>query len=138
MNAKKDFDAELMRKNQEINDLNAAVSSFKILESHLNKKYNELKEENLHLKEEYDKLRKTSLDVESQIIKKLQDEIEESKTLNQLYRSQRYESDEEIKNLTMECDKLKSDLLNIKKELFVFSSYFLISTKKHYLIFLHF
>jgi hypothetical protein len=79
----------------------------------------DLKEENLNLKEECDRLRKISLESENMKIKKLQEEIEELKTMNQLYRSQRLENNEEIENLGRERDKIKRDNLQLGEELFV-------------------
>ena len=49
-------------------------------------------------------------------LKKLDEQIEELKTMNQLYRSQRLESDEEISSLFREKDKIKLDLNQSKKE----------------------
>ena len=113
---KRDFEHELIKRNQELSDLSSEISNFKIKEKHQNKISSDLKEENLHLKIECDKLRKISLDTENTKIKKLQEEIEELKTMNQLYRSQRLESDEEIYSLTREKDKIKVELNQSKKE----------------------
>lgn len=117
INVKKELDVDLSKRNQEIIDLNSEISNLKIKEKHFNKISRDLKEENLHLKEECDKLRKISLDTENTKIKKLQEEIEELKTMNQLYRSQRLESDEEISNYVREKEKLKSEFFQLKKEL---------------------
>lgn len=116
---KKELDLELNKKCQEANDLNTDLSNSKILEKHLNKMLSDLKEENLNLKEECDRLRKISLESENMKIKKLQEEIEELKTMNQLYRSQRLENNEEIENLGRERDKIKRDNLQLGEELFV-------------------
>jgi FtsZ-binding cell division protein ZapB len=96
--------------------LSSDISNFKIKEKHLNKISSDLKEENSLLKVECDKLRKISLDTENTKIKKLQEEIDELKTMNQLYRSQRLESDEEISSLTREKDKIKAEYNQSKKE----------------------
>ena len=117
INVKKELDVDLSKRNQDIIDLNSEISNLKIKEKHFNKISRDLKEENLHLKEECDKLRKISLDTENTKIKKLQEEIEELKTMNQLYRSQRLESDEEISNYVREKEKLKSEFFQLKKEL---------------------
>lgn len=117
LNIKKDLELDLGRKNQDLNDLHTEVSNFRIKEKHLNKICLDLKEENSNLKEECDKLRKISLDAENTKIKKLQEEIDELKTMNQLYRSQRLESDEEINNFIREKEKLRAELIQLKKEL---------------------
>jgi chromosome segregation ATPase len=114
---KKELDAELTRRSQELNELNSESSNLRIKEKHLNKINGELKEENFKLKNECDKLRKISLDTENTKIKKLQEEIDELKTINQLYRSQRLESDEEISNHVKEKEKYKYELAQHKKEL---------------------
>jgi hypothetical protein len=116
LSLKRDFEHELIKRNQELSDLSAEISNFKIKEKHLNKISHDLKEENSHLKEECDKLRKITLDTENTKIKKLQEEIEELKTMNQLYRSQRLESDEEISSLFREKDKVKLEFNQSKKE----------------------
>lgn len=82
----------------------------------MNKIWCDLKEENIKLKEECDKLRKISLESENNKIKKLQEEIEELKTLNQLYRSQRLESDEELAALAREKEKIKLEMNHFRKE----------------------
>ena len=117
---KKELDADLSRRTQEIkelhNEIANMISNQKIKEKHFNKNSLDLKEENLHLKEECDKLRKVALDTENTKIKKLQEEIDELKTMNQLYRSQRLESDEEISNFAREKDKLQYENAHLKKE----------------------
>ena len=92
------------------------VANHKIKEKHFTKNALELKDENATLKAECDKLRKMSLDTENTKIKKLQEEIDELKTMNQLYRSQRLESDEEIGQLVRDADKLKFESAHLKKE----------------------
>lgn len=114
---KKELEVDLSKKNQEINDLNTEISNFKIKEKHLNKICLDLKEENSNLKDEFDKLRKISLDAENTKIKKLQEEIDELKTMNQLYRSQRLESDEEISNHIRDKERLNGELKPLKREL---------------------
>jgi hypothetical protein len=116
MNMKKEFEAELFKRNQEMADLNSELSNFKIKEKHFNKISLDLKEENSQLKEECDKYRKISIDAENHKVKKLQEEIEELKTMNQLYRSQRLESDEEINNCAREIERLKSECTRLRKE----------------------
>jgi hypothetical protein len=116
LSLKRDFEHELIKRNQELSDLSSDISNFKIKEKHLNKISSDLKEENSLLKVECDKLRKISLDTENTKIKKLQEEIDELKTMNQLYRSQRLESDEEISSLTREKDKIKAEYNQSKKE----------------------
>lgn len=117
INVKKELENDLLRKNQDMNDLNSEISNLKIKEKHFTKICSDLKEETSNLKDECDRLRKISLDTENTKIKKLQEEIDELKTINQLYRSQRLESDEELNNYAREKEKLKSDYLQIKKEL---------------------
>ena len=114
---KREFELEFMKRNQEMADLASELSNFKIKEKHLNKIIQDSKDENLKIKEEFDKLRKFSLDAENTKIKKLQEEVDEMKTINQLYRSQRLESDEEITALIKEKDKFRLDLVNLKKEM---------------------
>lgn len=116
MSLKRDFEHELIKRNQELSDLSSEISNFRIKEKHLNKISNDLKGENLYLKEECDKLRKISLDTENIKIKKFQEEIEMLKTMNQLYRSQRLESDEEISTLCRDKDKIKLEFNQAKKE----------------------
>ncbi len=117
INVKKELENDLLKKNQDMNDLNSEISNLKIKEKHFTKICSDLKEETGNLKDECDRLRKISLDTENTKIKKLQEEIDELKTINQLYRSQRLESDEELNNYAREKEKLKSDYLQIKKEL---------------------
>lgn len=113
---KHEFEHELHKKNQDIENLNSEVSNFKIKEKHFNKIVQDLKEEIINFKEECDHLRKIALETENTKIKKLQEEIDEIKTINQLYRSQRLESEEEILSLSREKDKMKSEFIQIKKE----------------------
>lgn len=117
LNLKREFEHELLKRTEDIAALNSELSNFKIKEKHSNKIALDLKEETINLKEECDRLRKIALDTENTKIKKLQEEIDEVKTMNQLYRSQRLESDEEISSLSREKDKLKSEYLQIKKEI---------------------
>lgn len=117
INLKREFEHELLRRNQDIAGLNSELSNFKIREKHSNKIAHELKEETVNLREECDRLRKIALDTENTKIKKLHEEIDEIKTMNQLYRSQRLESDEEIAGLSREKEKLKADFLLLKKEM---------------------
>jgi hypothetical protein len=116
LNLKHEFEHELLKRNQDIASLNSEVSNFKIKEKHSNKIVQDLKEEATGFKEECDQLRKIALDTENTKIKKLQEEIDEVKTMNQLYRSQRLESEEEILSLSREKDKLKLEFFQIKKE----------------------
>ena len=117
MSVKKELDLELLKRTQELSEFNSEISNLKIKEKHLTKIVQEVKEENGRLKEEGDKLRKISLETENNKIKKLQDEIDELKTMNQLYRSQRLESEEEINTYVREKEKIKSDFTQLKKEL---------------------
>lgn len=117
LNLKKELDAELARHGQEMSDLQGEISNLRIKEKHLNKISQELKEENMSLRDECDKLRKTSIETENVKVKKLQEELDELKTMNQLYRSQKLESEEEIQNLSRERDKLKFETTQVKKEL---------------------
>ena len=116
LNLKREFEHELLKRNGDIDRLSSEVSNFKIKEKHSCKIAHDLKEETVSLKEECDRLRKIALDTENTKIKKLQEEIDEVKTMNQLYRSQRLESDEEISSLSREKDKIRSDYLQLKKE----------------------
>ena len=116
LSLKRDFEHELIKRNQELSELNSEISNFKIKEKHLNKIANDLKEENAKMRDECDRLRKISLETENNKIKKLQEEIEELKTLNQLYRSQRLESDEELSALAREKEKFKLEVNHFKKE----------------------
>lgn len=116
LNMKHEFEHELHKRNQDIANLNSEVSNFKIKEKHFNKIVQDLKEETINLKEECDQLRKIALETENTKIKKLQEEIDEIKTINQLYRSQRLESEEEILSLSRDKDKMKSEFVHIKKE----------------------
>lgn len=106
---RKEVESELARKCADAVELNTDLSNAKILEKHLNKILSDVKEENASLREECDRLRKVSLETENTKVKKLQEEIDELKTMNQLYRSQRLENYEEIENLGRERDKLRSD-----------------------------
>lgn len=117
LNMKREFEQELLHCNQDLGSLNSEISNFKIKEKHSNKIAHDLKDENSKLKSECDRLRKIALDTENTKIKKLQEEIDEIKTMNQLYRSQRLESDEEIAGLSREKDKIKTDYLHLKKDL---------------------
>lgn len=119
MGIKRELEQEFIRRNQDLAELNSELSNFKIKEKHLNKIIQDAKDENVKVREEFDKLRKFSLDAENTKIKKLQDEVDELKTINQLYRSQRLESDEEILILIKEKDKFRSDFMQIKKELYI-------------------
>ncbi len=116
LNLKREFEHELLRRNQDITGLNAELSNFRIKEKHLNKIVGELKEEASGLREECDRLRKVALDTENTKVKKLHEEIDELKTMNQLYRSQRLESDEEIGGLARERDKLRAEFAQARKE----------------------
>jgi chromosome segregation ATPase len=116
MNMKKELESDLFKRNQDMADLSSELSNFKIKEKHFNKISSDLKEENSQLKEECDKYRKISIDAENVKVKKLQEEIEELKTMNQLYRSQRLESDEEINNCAREIDRLKAECVRMRKE----------------------
>lgn len=120
---RRDVEAELLKRAQEVNELSTDLSNARILEKHLNKILADSKEESTALKEECDRLRKCSLDNENVKIKKLQEEIEELKTMNQLYRSQRLENYEEIENLGRERDKLKCDNLQLMEEMLVFCAF---------------
>lgn len=117
LNMKRELEQELLHCNQDLASLNSEISNFKIKEKHSNKIAHDLKDENSKLKSECDRLRKIALDTENTKIKKLQEEIDEIKTMNQLYRSQRLESDEEIAGLSREKDKVKTDYLHLKKDL---------------------
>lgn len=117
---RKEAECELARRTSEVNEMSTDLSNAKILEKHLNKILSDLKEESGALKEECDRLRKVSLETENTKIKKLQEEIDELKTMNQLYRSQRLENYEEIESLGRERDKLKCDTIRLADEMFVF------------------
>lgn len=117
INVKKELDAELLKKNQEASELVSEISNLKIKEKHLSKISLSVKEENVHLKEECDRLRKISLDTENNKIKKLQEEIDELKAMNQLYRSQRLEAEEDISNFLREKELIKLDFVQLKNEL---------------------
>ena len=117
LSLKKETDAELSRRGQEIVELSAETSNLKIKEKHLTKISQELREENTGLKEECERLRKVTIETENSKVRKLQEELEELKTMNQLYRSQRLESNEEIGNFHRETDKLKSELSMARKEM---------------------
>lgn len=116
---RKEAESELARKSSEYTEMSTDLSNAKILEKHLNKILSDLKEESSSLKEECDRLRKVSLETENTKIKKLQEEIDELKTMNQLYRSQRLENYEEIENLGRERDKLKCDHIQLAEEMLV-------------------
>lgn len=116
---RKETECELARKCDELAEMSTDLSNAKILEKHLNKILSDLKEESANLKEECDRLRKVSLETENIKIKKLQEEIDELKTMNQLYRSQRLENYEEIENLGRERDKLKCDNMQLQSEMSV-------------------
>ncbi len=121
---RKEMECDLARKTHELNELATDLSNARILEKHLNKILGDLKEESTALKEECDRLRKVSLDQESVKIRKLQEEIDELKTMNQLYRSQRLENYEEIENLGRERDKLKCDSSQLADEMYFFKDLF--------------
>jgi hypothetical protein len=114
---KKDLDLELNKRAQECIDLNAEISNLRIKEKHLTKISADLKEESQIMREECDRLRKVTIETENTKVKKLQEEIDELKTINSLYRSQRLESDDEINNLIRDKEKLKSELHQMRKEL---------------------
>ena len=116
LNLKREFEHELLRRNQDLASVSAEMSNFRIKEKHLNKIISELKEEVSGLREECDRLRKVALDTENTKVKKLHEEIDELKTMNQLYRSQRLESDEEIGGLVRERDKLRVEFGIARKE----------------------
>jgi len=116
-NLKREFEHELLRRNQDLASSNSEISNLRIKEKHLNKIVVELKEEVSGLREECDRLRKVALDTENTKVKKLHEEIDELKTMNQLYRSQRLESDEEIGSLTRDRDKLRAEFTLARKEL---------------------
>ena len=117
LSMRRELEHELIKRNNELAELNSEISHFNIKEKHLNKIALDLKEECGNLKEECDRLRKVALDTENTKIKKLHEEIDELKAMNQLYRSQRFESDEEISSLSREKDKLRADYMQLKKEL---------------------
>jgi chromosome segregation ATPase len=116
LSVKKELDGELARKSQDASELHAEISSLRIKEKHLNKISQEVKEENVCLREECDRLRKVSIETENFKVKKLQEELDEMKTMNQLYRSQKLESEEEIDSYRRDREKLRSDLNQLKKE----------------------
>ncbi|CAF0772865.1 unnamed protein product [Brachionus calyciflorus] len=117
MNVKRDLELEMSKKNQELNEYSTEISNLKIKERHMNKICSDLKEENSNLREECDKLRKLSFDIENNKIKKLQDEIDELKMMNQLYRTQKLESEEDIADFQRNSEILKEDNFQLRREL---------------------
>lgn len=118
MNVKRDLELEMSRKNQELNEYTTEISNLRIKERHLNKIWLDSKEENSNLRQECDKLRKLSFDIENTKIKKLQDEIDELKMMNQLYRTQKLESEEDIVNFQRNSDLLREENNQLKTEMY--------------------
>lgn len=118
INAKRELELELSKKNQELNEYSTEISNLRIRERHMNKICLDLKEENSNLRSECDKLRKLSFDMENTKIKKLQEEIDELKIMNQLYRTQKLESEEDIANFQRNSELLKEENGRLKRELY--------------------
>ena len=114
---KRELETELGRRASELSSLGAELSSLRIKEKHLGNMAAEAKQESHALKDECDKLRKLSLEAENSKLKKLHDEIDDLKTLNQLYRSQRLESDDEIAGLTRDNEKTRADLAQLRRDM---------------------
>lgn len=118
INAKREVELELSKKNQELNAYATEISNLKIRDKHMNKISLDLKEENSNLRSECEKLRKLSFEIENTKIKKLQEEIDELKIMNQLYRTQKLESEEDICNFQRINELLKDENNRLKRELY--------------------
>lgn len=118
INEKRELELELSKKNQELNEYSTEISNLRIKERHMNKICLDMKEENSNLRSECDKLRKLSFDIENTKIKKIQEEIDELKIMNQLYRTQKLESEEDISNFQRNNDVLKEENVRLKRELY--------------------
>ena len=116
---KLELELELQKRTQSQNELSEMLnenSNLKIREKQLTKQVQDLGEECNNFKLECENLRKFLIDSENYKIKSIQDECDELRQMNQLYRSQRLELGEENEALIKQCNKLKQDLFQLQKE----------------------
>ncbi len=100
----------------EFNEFNQELTNFKIKDKQSMKIIQDLTEEKFNLTDELNKLRKYINDFENYKFKALNEELDELKQMNQLYRSQRMELGEENELLSKDKDKLKQDSLQLQCE----------------------
>ena len=68
------------------------------------------------MKLEIDNLHKSLYEIENYTVKKLQDDLDDLKQMNQLYRSQKLELEEENELLIKEKDRIKQDFNQLINE----------------------
>jgi chromosome segregation ATPase len=116
---KLELEQEIQKRAQlqsELSEMLNENSNLKIREKQLIKQVQDVCEESNNLKSECENLRKLLIDSENYKIKSIQDECDELKQMNQLYRSQRLELGEENDALIKQCDKFKQDIIHLQKE----------------------
>ena len=118
-NIKSELDQEIQKRMQsqiDLSDMMNDNSNLKIKEKQLTKQLQDAYDECNNLKLECENLRKLLIDTENYKIKSIQDECDELKQMNQLYRSQRLELGEENEMLLKNCEAFRRDILQIQKE----------------------
>ena len=116
---KLEVEQEIQKRTQSQIDLSDMLndnSNIKIKEKQLTKQVQDLNEECANLRSECENLRKMMIDTENFKIKSIQEECDELKQMNQLYRSQRLELGEENEALLKDQLRLKQDLMQMQKE----------------------
>jgi hypothetical protein len=118
-NLKIELEQEIQKRlqlQQDNSDMLNENSNLKIKEKQLTNQIKDLNEECLNIKLECENLRKLMVNTENYYIKSIQEELDELKQMNQLYRSQRLELGEENEMLFKERDRFKQDINQIQKE----------------------
>jgi hypothetical protein len=100
----------------EFSEFNQELTNFKIKDKQSMKMIQDLTDEKFNLTDELNKLRKYINDFENYKFKALNEELDELKQMNQLYRSQRMELGEENELLSKDKDKLKQDTMQLQCE----------------------
>ncbi len=106
----------------EFSEFNQELTNFKIKDKQSMKMIQDLTDEKFNLTDELNKLRKYINDFENYKFKALNEELDELKQMNQLYRSQRMELGEENELLSKDKDKLKQDTMQLQCEKWVFQT----------------
>lgn len=118
-NLKLELESELKKRNalkNEIDELQVEYSNLKTTEIKMLKLNQDLIDENKRFKAEIESINKQFNDAETLKIKILQDELDETKQMCQLYRSQHIELQKENENYENEVERLDDKIDQLKKE----------------------